>query len=125
MVSFEQLTKPLGVKLRKFAGKITKDFVVKEHPKEAAARVRRNAANLKKKTVKGKGPEKAAPVKKSNKGKQPAKKQTARGKEPKKAITMSLFTYKLHALGDYVDTIRQFGTTDSYNSQIVRFLFLF
>ena len=123
-MSFEDLTKPLGVKLRKFAGKITKSFVVKEHPKEAAARARRNAANLRKKIAKGKGPAKSAPMKKSNKGKQPAKKHITKGKNPKKAISMSLLTYKLHALGDYVETIRQWGTTDSYNSQIVRIYFL-
>lgn len=31
----------------------------------------------------------------------------------------SLQTYKIHALGDYADTIVQFGTTDSYSTQIV------
>ncbi|KAF8227209.1 hypothetical protein L208DRAFT_1297930 [Tricholoma matsutake] len=30
----------------------------------------------------------------------------------------NLFTYKLHALGDYVQTICLFGTTDSYSTQI-------
>ncbi|KAF9642144.1 hypothetical protein BDM02DRAFT_3062894, partial [Thelephora ganbajun] len=34
---FEQLTRPLGEKIRLFAGKITKSFAVKELPKEAAA----------------------------------------------------------------------------------------
>ena len=110
----------MGVKLRAFAGRITKGFDVKEHPKEAAARIRRNAANLRKKTTKGKRPAKPAPVKKSNKGKQQVK---AKEKNPKKAISMSLLTYKLHALGDYVETIRRWGTTDSYNSQTVRIFF--
>ena len=31
----------------------------------------------------------------------------------------NLSTYKLHALGDYVNTIRLFGTTDSYTTQII------
>jgi hypothetical protein len=31
----------------------------------------------------------------------------------------NLSTYKLHALGDYAKTIRLFGTTDNYNSQVV------
>jgi hypothetical protein len=31
----------------------------------------------------------------------------------------NLLTYKLHALGDYVQTIKLFGTTDSYSTQIV------
>lgn len=37
-----------------------------------------------------------------------------------KAKLFSLFTYKLHALGDYVRTIWLFGTMDSYSTQIVR-----
>ncbi|KIK14700.1 hypothetical protein PISMIDRAFT_17112 [Pisolithus microcarpus 441] len=32
--------------------------------------------------------------------------------------TFNLSTYKMHALGDYADTIRMFGTTDSYTTQI-------
>ena len=97
-----------------FAGKITEDFAVKEHPKEAAAKVWHTAANLKQKITKGK-----APVKESTKGSKLGKKST-KGKQPgKKTISMSLLTYKLHALGDYVQTIRQRGTTDSYNSQTV------
>ena len=31
----------------------------------------------------------------------------------------SLWTYKLHSLGDYVRTIRALGTTDSYSTQTV------
>lgn len=31
----------------------------------------------------------------------------------------NLNTYKLHSLGDYADTIRQYGTTDSYSTQLV------
>lgn len=34
-----------------------------------------------------------------------------------KAFNMQ--TYKLHALGDYVSSIKMFGTTDSYTTQIV------
>ncbi|KAF9642607.1 hypothetical protein BDM02DRAFT_3192948 [Thelephora ganbajun] len=53
------------------------------------------------------------PAKKSTKGKQPAK-----GKKTKKtSISMSLLTYKFHALGDYVEMIHQRGTTDSYSTQ--------
>lgn len=38
------------------------------------------------------------------------------GARPK---AFNLLTYKLHALGDYVGSIRLFGTTDSYTTQIV------
>jgi hypothetical protein len=33
--------------------------------------------------------------------------------------SFNLNTYKLHALGDYVNCIKQFGTTDSYTTQLV------
>jgi hypothetical protein len=32
----------------------------------------------------------------------------------------NLNTYKFHAMGDYLQSIRLFGTTDSFTSQIVR-----
>ncbi|TFY53731.1 hypothetical protein EVG20_g9986 [Dentipellis fragilis] len=35
----------------------------------------------------------------------------------KRAKSFNLTTYKLHSLGDYVATIRMFGTTDSYSTQ--------
>lgn len=37
----------------------------------------------------------------------------------KQPRALSLSTYKLHALGDYVRAIKMFGTTDSYSTQIV------
>lgn len=36
---------------------------------------------------------------------------------------LNLNTYKFHALGDYVATIRLFGTTDSYSTQLVSSVF--
>jgi len=37
----------------------------------------------------------------------------------RKRKTLNLATYKYHALSDYPETIRRFGTTDNYNTQIV------
>lgn len=37
---------------------------------------------------------------------------------------LNLLTYKIHALGDYVQTIWLFGTTDSYSTQIVKHQFI-
>ena len=45
-----------------------------------------------------------------------ARKGGARSPKKKK---LNLNTYKFHALGDYVTTIRLFGTTDSYSTQVV------
>jgi hypothetical protein len=35
--------------------------------------------------------------------------------------TFNLNTYKLHSYGDYVKTVRQYGTTDSYSTEPVRY----
>ena len=42
-----------------------------------------------------------------------------RGGTSSKKKKLNLNTYKFHSLGDYVATIRLFGTTDSYSTQIV------
>ena len=43
----------------------------------------------------------------------------------RKQKKLNLRTYKHHALGDYVDAIRRFGTTDSYSTQPVSFYPMF
>ncbi|KAF8595596.1 hypothetical protein BDV93DRAFT_456545, partial [Ceratobasidium sp. AG-I] len=42
------------------------------------------------------------------------------GSSSKHKKVFSLYTYKLHAMGDYADAIELLGTTDSYSTQIVR-----
>jgi hypothetical protein len=44
-----------------------------------------------------------------------------KGKKPSRPRRklFNLFTYKLHALGDYVATIQRYDTTDNYNTQLV------
>lgn len=42
-----------------------------------------------------------------------------RGASSSKKKKLNLNTYKFHSLGDYVATIRLFGTTDSYSTQVV------
>jgi hypothetical protein len=96
--SFDALTKPLGAALRHFAGKFSDGFDTKELPKEADVRKRRAA--------KGKAKGKAT---------KSTKQKPSLGK-----VRFNLSTYKLHALGDYPNTIRQRGTTDSYSTQMVR-----
>ena len=39
--------------------------------------------------------------------------------QSRKVKSFNLLTYKFHALGDYVRTIRMFGTTDSFSTQPV------
>jgi hypothetical protein len=50
--------------------------------------------------------------------------RTGRRSKPSKSSplpkTLNLDTYKFHALGDYAQMIKRFGTTDSYTTQVVR-----
>ena len=93
LTSFEQLTVDLGVLLRHFAEVTCKGFSTVELPRESRARMRRATAT-------------------------PASGGTSAGGARAKSFNLS--TYKLHALGDYPQTIRERGTTDNYTTQWVR-----
>ena len=89
----EALTTKLGKLMRNFEKTVCSKFTAVELPREAEAWKRRQAAR-----DKSDAPS-AAHVKKLN-----------------------LFTYKWHALADYVSQIRLFGGSDGFSSQIVRIL---
>lgn len=97
---FKAVTKSLGQALRYFARTTCTAFNTRDLPQEEAARGRRKAAAAAKK---GKG-----------NGSQPPKRP-----EHSKRRLFNLCTYKLHALGDYMKTVWQFGTTDNYSTQVV------
>ena len=98
-------TKELGRQLRQYTNKLCPKYKTKPLPGEAAAAYRRKAA---KKT-------KASPTSEpvdglnveSNASNGPGFKQ------------FNLKTYKIHALGNYVDHIEQFGPTDCFSTQQV------
>jgi hypothetical protein len=95
LVFLEETFKKLSRKLRKFRVDICAAFNTVELPKEKAARQRKSAQRSE--THNAPPESSGAKVKKFN-----------------------LNTYKFHAMGDYVRTIRFFGTTDSFTTQIVR-----
>ena len=95
----ESSTTALGNIMRKFRDATCSAFKTRELPKETAARGRRQARK------EASQPEKLPAGAKSN--------IQSQGK------TLNLATYKVHALADYVRTIRLFGTTDSYSTQTV------
>ena len=81
--------------MRKFRDTTHSAFTTFELPKEAGARQRRQ---------------------KSGKGKEKAGTGSTSGRKPR---SLNLFTYKWHALGDYVRAIRLFGGTDGFSTQLV------
>ena len=91
--------KGVGRLLRRFKRVTCPNFATKELPSEEASRGRAQARQA----AKAKGKARTRPVKTTPKVKE-----------------YSLLTYKLHSLGDYVSTIRWFGTSDSYSTQPVR-----
>jgi hypothetical protein len=93
IILLDRSLRRLGSQLRKFSSFTCSAFRTFELPGETAARHRKQHSGFES---------------------QPSVKAT--GPRPK---SFNLFTYKLHALGDYVQSIRRFGTTDSYTTQIV------
>jgi hypothetical protein len=91
----ERLTTELGQLMRTFRDTMQSAFATFELPKETGARMRRQ---------------------KSGKGKEKVAADNASRKKPK---SLNLFTYKWHALGDYVRAIRLFGGADGFSTQVV------
>jgi hypothetical protein len=83
-------------------------YITKELPKETSARGRRSAAI---------NPRPSLSAKQAGK-----QKEAPRPARDLKHKSLNLNTSKFYALGDYPDTIRRFGTTDSYTTQTVQFL---
>jgi hypothetical protein len=91
----EALTTELGKLMRDFEHSTCSQFQTFELPHEVEARKRQEARRL------ALGVDSVP---------------STGGKHTK---TLNLFTYKWHALGDYVPTIRLFGGTDGFSSQLV------
>ncbi|KIJ17498.1 hypothetical protein PAXINDRAFT_110880 [Paxillus involutus ATCC 200175] len=92
---FDIATTSLSKAVRQFQRTTCSFYHTTELPQEYASRGRRQAALAAKQPNSSAGKALTAP----------------------KAKKLNLTTYKYHALGDYPDTIRRYGTTDSYSTQ--------
>ena len=122
-----QVTISFGNKTRAFQEKTCAAFSTQELERERAARVRRQdkikkaAAGTNSNAQKGK----KATVETESNAEKETKATTKTNSQPQKSSSgrqpkqLNLNTYKYHALGDYCNTIRRFGTTDSYSTQPV------
>lgn len=111
----DRLTTELGQALRDFEDKVCTGYATRELPRETAARERRQQA---------KGPDPPEELQPRTNLGPPRIAELPKGKnaEPKRLVkALNLQTYKHHSLGDYVDAIRQYGTTDSYSTELVCF----
>jgi hypothetical protein len=109
----ESTTKDLGQSLRDFESATCSAFETRELKREAEARQRQT------KVATEPGITDDVPPLPSAKGKTPLQRYITR-----KAKKFNLITYKLHSLGDYVQTIRMYGTTDSYSTEPVSSFYL-
>lgn len=120
----DRLTSELGKTFRDFKKKLCSAYQTQELPREENHRKNQSAKKAKAasanevvdEAVSGNLPS----VQKGRFGR-PAPDIPADGKAqpPPRQKDFSLKTYKHHSLGDYVDTIRKYGTTDSYNTELV------
>ena len=101
----DEATAFLGVKFRRFVNHTCRKFNTRELHHEANARARRAAE---------KSSTSSAPA--SGQAERPTQEE---GASTRRAKTFNLDTYKYHSLGDYVEHIRQYGTTDSYSTEPV------
>src|SRR4051794_13924981 len=98
---FEQLTVEFGKLMRNFRDTTCSDFETVETPSEASARGRRQAHKQARQASTG---EKHSACSPSN--------------TTRHAKKLNLSTYKFHALGDYPSTIKRFGPTSNYSTQL-------
>lgn len=103
---FDELTVCIGAKFREFNDKTCSAFDTRELRREIQARKRRQ--------------EKKSGVNNSKSAPAPVSAHLgADGSEGPRPKKFNLHTYKFHALGDYPETIRLFGTSDSYSTEPV------
>ncbi|CAE6402750.1 unnamed protein product [Rhizoctonia solani] len=102
----KKLTTKLGSELRNFA-EVTQNMNVCKTPDEYTRRKKRQAA--------AQAPRSTQPATSKSKSKALVPLETADGRH---ICFFNINTYKVHVIGDYVDTIAEFGTTDSYSTQI-------
>ena len=107
----DESTKAFGKQIRRFQSHTCSFFDTRELPHEEAARSRRQ--RKKKVSINLPNP---SPL-------TPAPSTATSGRTKKKVFNLILI--KLHALGDYVKTIKTFGTTDSYSTQPVWMFLLY
>lgn len=126
----DKLTTDLGNRFREFKEKVCPAYQTQELNREVDARSRRQAKEASKRAGKGKANVVAqgTAARKPKAGAQANGQENASSKQPqdlpipkqsRRRKSFNFQTYKFHSLGDYVASIRQFGTTDSYSTEPV------
>lgn len=109
-------TQTLGIQLRNFKNRTCTAYQTQELPSETRKRQR-------KATQKGKAVATDSVATSSGLSADIHASGSLDNSQLPKLKELNLNTYKVHALGHYVDLIQQYGTTDSYSTQSVRISF--
>ena len=104
----DEVTTAVGHQFRHFKATVCSAFNTHELRQEVEARARRDAKQAAKQQGGQKGKQRAPLV-------EPESKKSGK----KRFKVFNFQTYKFHALGDYVSTIRRYGTSDSYSTEPV------
>ncbi|KAG1842190.1 hypothetical protein DFJ58DRAFT_732177 [Suillus subalutaceus] len=117
-----QQTTDLGEQFRKFKATVCSAYSTQELDREVDARSRRQAKDAAKRVETGKadGVGQGTAASTNTKGKQKASAEHLQDTPLPRQLRRKKFnlqTYKFHALGDYVTSIRHFGTTNSYSTE--------
>jgi hypothetical protein len=107
----DSVTSAVGQQFRDFKATVCSAYVTRKLHQEAEARTRRSA----KQAVEQTGKHRSSVLEKRN----AAVESQILPKNSQRTKTFNFQTYKFHALGDYVSTIRRYGTSDSYSSEPV------
>jgi hypothetical protein len=131
----DAVTVSLGKLLRSFSNVTCSAFETKELRREAAARIRRGAkkAAASQRRTSHTPADVSHPIERDSNGPGVSPVQAAtnphssaghripEGAAARRPKKFNLNTYKIHSYGDYVKSIREYGTTDSYSTETVRF----
>lgn len=113
---FKSTTTQLGNALREFAS-LTGSLNVRETPKEYARRRKQIEAGKASAMTRRARYSKQTPVQSTNINS--AANSNDVGNDGRRVCKLNLNTYKAHSFPDYPRSIEEYGTTDSYSTQIV------
>jgi hypothetical protein len=128
----DKLTTDLGDRFREFKAKVCPAYKTQELDREVDSRSRRQTKEASKRAEKGKAKAnvvaRGTAARNTEEGAYTNGQEITSSKEPqdvpipkqsRRRKSFNFQTYKFHSLGDYVASIRQFGTTDSYSTEPV------
>lgn len=114
----DQVTSALGQQFCHFKATVCAGYVTHELRQEVERRAQRLAKQATKQKTAHKGKQRVGVAAQG-------KSNDTLDQGVKRCKVFNFQTYKFHALGDYVSTIRRYGTSDSYSTEPVRLTFPF